>query len=141
MPVVKYAFAVTREQFKDRVWEFVLGGMGEFFKLHVATANDYPTYVIYWDSEVGRLIDNILNSYVEEAETKTPFDKRVAAEESIARVKQITRKKWNYAYNAIAKQLKVRVTDLKKPDEMDVEAAYWLRVQQAIADGLSGNLP
>ena len=123
----KTAFAFDRESYKDHIWEYVFGGLGEYFKAELARANNYPTYIFYWDNEVSRLVDSQLPGWIDAADTKGTFDRKVAIAEAVDQVRAQSNKKWNYAINEIAKQLKVRPNDLRLPNRTELEAAFFTR--------------
>jgi hypothetical protein len=127
--IPKFAFAFPRDVYKDRVWEFVWGAVGEYFKAEIAKANGFMAPVDGWEEEVENLIDQTLPKWLEITGTKGRFDRAKAIEESIRLVESQTNSKWTQAVNKIAKYLKVSPKKLKLPNRQDIEATYFLRVR------------
>jgi hypothetical protein len=63
-----------------------------------------------------------------------PSTKKKALEEAISSAD--TKKKWEYARKAIAKQMQKPQDELLMPDKAVIEATYWVRARAAITDVL-----
>lgn len=50
------AMAFDREAFKNRLGEYLSGGLGEFYKAQLASKNGYVHWVAHWRTESERLI-------------------------------------------------------------------------------------
>src|SRR5580700_10576263 len=125
--IPKFAFAWESEDFVRGALQFIEGGMGEFFKAELGRANGCPTYSVgLWDDEVGTILDSFLVDYLELQRMKgknQASTKKKALEDAISSTD--TKRKWEYACNAIVRQIQKSVDELRMPDKAAIEAAYW----------------
>ena len=133
--VYKLGFAATRKKFKEHIDGKIVGAMGEYAKAEIGEANGYNVYIKHWRDEVDRLINKEMPVIVAMTETKTPFDRRIAAQEVIEEYNSM--EKWGrlltLARKIIATQyLKNPHADLKLPDIEISHDGFWLMVNTAI---------
>jgi hypothetical protein len=139
MATKKIAFALTRQQWRDGVEQYISGALGEYIKAEVAELNGYTLYLPHWRDEVYRLLDLQLYHFIRNKPTKAKFDKAAVVEDVIAEydpqiVRWLESAKTRLANNYFEKTK--RATDFKLPDPELCGAAFWVRVRSVMTDAL-----
>ncbi len=130
------AMAYDRDQFKDKVEEFVGGAYLEFYKAALARKNgQHPEWPEHWEKEVRGLLDRSLVTAIKH-QIRGFKDRRKALAEVIAMLKAK-----DASYRASAEHVIKKDYNLKKLtlhlDDKDT-TAFWKRVEDAIEVGFAG---
>ena len=133
------AQALSRQQWKDGVEQFISSALFKYALAEVAELNGNTGHLEQWRKDVERLIDIELGMFLEMGTTKSRFDKQRAIEEIVResegkflRCLEVARKTLASNYYRHTRS----PTDFKSPDPAVSGAAFWLMVREAVNDAL-----
>jgi hypothetical protein len=139
MATKKIAFALTRQQWRDGVEQYVSGALEDYVKAEVADLNGYTLYLPHWRDEVYRLLDLQLYHFIKNKPTKAKFDKAAVVEDVIAEYDPLIVRWLESAKTRLANHYfkkRKRPTDFKLPDPELCGVAFWVRVRAIMTDAL-----
>ncbi len=134
----------SRVEFKDAVENILIEAHGNYLHMEIGKLNDPrahdPLWLDHWESSIVGALDHLLHHLLKRAGN---FDRRQAAEEVIAELKQESGRSWE-----IGRRTHVRLLKKKRQLDQAVEAAvrmpnlqgreadFWHRVDNAIRETL-----
>ena len=131
----------NRSEFKNRVEDTLREAFAAFAKSEVAKVNNLSKekdfLAWHWEETIEINLDLMLYRLFEK--TTGDFDRRQAAEETIAETKQESDRFWEAARRSFARIDKRSISTILLPDDTQgLEGQFWERVEAAIAEALAG---
>jgi hypothetical protein len=134
----------SRAEFKDKVENILIEAHGQYVHLEIGKLNDPNAHDFIWldhyESSIQRALDLLLCRLLEGEAT---FDRRQAAEEMIAELKQESERSWECGRVTQLRILKRRLGDqaaegltIRMPDIRSRDDEFWERVDAAITEAL-----
>lgn len=123
------SMAWRREEFKNRVEEYLSGALLEFYKARLAEKNGHKKWVAHWKSEVRTLLQRSLVSALMH-EVKGFRDRQKAFEEVVRRLRSKDSSFRNIAENQITRDFNLRKVRFQL-DGKDMNS-FWEEVQKSV---------
>jgi hypothetical protein len=143
-PFRKPGFALNREDYIDHLRRLIHLPLCYFLQARLRQAEDHDGLLLWWNSEVRRLIDLQIPSWLSIASTNGRFKLTAAIEEAINQLENRTDHLWASVTKKRAEDVAAHPSTLVLPDRQRLEAEFfsWIRRNcAAIQDFSTDRMP